>query len=338
MIQKRKNEKTKKILLAVLLGVIALGAVGFGVYQAFKDTEPPIVETDNSGVSETIESRGVKVRLLSTRTLENDVVEKTFSYSVEPSNATNKDIKVTSTYADGSDSSQVITTSVDNQNQTITIVCNGPFKQKIIVKVTSVDNPEAYAEVTLNYVKKIESIEGTITSLFVGNGWDFDDPQFHVDTTVTYADFITPTYSDYTKDKQYTFAMKDIEIIDDEFLIQGSLPAQDTEELYTELTVMLYEAFNNQGALPTTEDMWNAVDSDAYRSWLLSVNDLDPWADDAYLCLEVMGTIYCVEDPTISVQIGGGTHFYVYFSFQGDYSDYKVGVDSISVEQTEIDF
>lgn len=48
--------------------------------------------------------------------------------------------------------------------------------------------------------------------------------------------------------------MKDIQIIDDEFLIQGSLPAQDTEELYTELTVMLYDAFNNQGALPTTED------------------------------------------------------------------------------------
>lgn len=338
MIQKRKNEKTKKILLGLLLGVIALGTIGFGVYQAFKDTEPPIVETDNGGVSETIESRGVRIRLLSTRTLEDQSVEKTFSYSVEPSNATNKDVKVTSAYVDGSDSSAVITTSVDTVSKTITVVCKGAFKQKIIVKVTSVDNPEAYAEVTLNYVKKIESIEGSITSLFVGNGWDFDEPQYHKDTTVTYADFITPTYSDFTKDKQYTFAMKDIQIIDDEFLIQGSLPAQDTEELYTELTVMLYDAFNNQGALPTTEDMWNAVDSDAYRSWLLSVNDLDPWADDAYLCLEVRGTIYCVEDPSISVQIGGGTHFYVYFSFQGDYSDYKVGVDSISVEQTEIDF
>ena len=206
------------------------------------------------------------------------------------------------------------------------------------MKVTSVDNPEAYAEVTLNYVKKIESIEGNITSLYVGNGWTHNYDGCHIDDTVTYADFITPTYSDYTKDKQYTFGMKDIQIIDDEFLIQGSLPDQDTDELYTELTVMLYDAFNNQGSLPTTEDMWHAVDSDAYRSWLLSVNDLDPWADDAYLCLEVRGTVYCIEDPSISVQIGGGTHFYVYFSFQGDYSDYKVGVDSISVEQTEIDF
>lgn len=337
MIQKRKNTKTKKILLGLLLGVIALGAIGYGTYQVLNE-ENPVVETEKSGVSETIESRGVKVRLLSTRTLENDVVEKTFSYSVEPSNATNKEIKVTSAYVDGSDSSQVITTSVDSLSQTITVVCNGPFKQKIIVKVTSVDNPEAYAEVTLNYVKKIESIDGTITSLHVGNGWDVNFEGAHIDTTVTYADFITPTYSDFTKDKQYTFAMKDIHIISDEFLIQGSLPDQDTDELYTELTVMLYDAFNNQGSLPTTEDMWNAVDSDAYRSWLLSVADLDPWSDDAYLCLEVQGTIYCVEDPTISVQIGGGTHFYVYFSFQGDYSDYKVGVDSISVEQTEIDF
>ena len=338
MIQKRKNERTKKILLGLLLGVIALGAIGFGVYQAFKDTEPPIVETDNGGVSETIESRGVRIRLLSTRTLEDESVEKTFSYSVEPSNATNKDVKVSALFVDGSDCSSVITTAVDKETQTITITCKGAFKQKIIVKVTSVDNPEAYAEVTLNYVKKIESIEGTITSLYVGNGWTQNYPEQHIDTTVTYADFITPTYSDFTKDKQYTFGMRDIQIIDDEFLIQGSLPAQDTEELYTELTVMLYDAFNNQGALPTTEDMWNAVDSDAYRSWLLSVNDLDPWADDAYLCLEVRGTIYCIEDPSISVQIGGGTHFYVYFSFQGDYSDYKVGVDSISVEQTEIDF
>ena len=336
MIQKRKNSKTKKILLAVLLGFIALGAIGFGVYQAFNE-ETPVVETDNSGVSESIVSRGVKIRLLSTRTLENNAVEKTFSYSVEPSNATNKDVKVTSAYVDGSDSSAVITTSVDTASKTITVVCKGAFKQKIIVKVTSVDNPEAYAEVTLNYVKKIESIEGTITSLYVGNGWTQNYPEQHIDTTVTYADFITPTYSDFTKDKQYTFAMKDIQIIDDEFLIQGSLPAQDTEELYTELTVMLYDAFNNQGALPTTEDLWNAVDSDAYRSWLLSVADSDPMSDH-YLCLEVQGTIYCVEDPTISVQIGGGSYFYVYFSFQGDYSDFKVGVDSVSVEQTEIDF
>ena len=338
MIQKRKNERTKKILLGLLLGVIALGAIGFGVYQAFKDTEPPIVETDNGGVSETIESRGVRIRLLSTRTLEDESVEKTFSYSVEPSNATNKDVKVSALFVDGSDCSSVITTAVDKETQTITITCKGAFKQKIIVKVTSVDNPEAYAEVTLNYVKKIESIAGTITSLHVGNGWDLDFEGCHKDTSVTYADFITPTYSDFTKDKQYTFGMRDIQIIDDEFLIQGSLPDQDKDELYAELTVMLYDAFNNQGALPTTEDMWNAVDSDAYRSWLLSVNDLDPWADDAYLCLEVRGTIYCIEDPSISVQIGGGTHFYVYFSFQGDYSDYKVGVDSISVEQTEIDF
>ena len=336
MIQKRKNSKTKKIILGLLLSVIALGAIGFGVYQAFKE-ETPIVETDNSGISETIESRGVRIRLLSTRTLEDESVEKTFSYSVEPSNATNKDVKVTSAYVDGSDSSAVITTSVDTSSQTIIVVCKGAFKQKIIVKVTSVDNPEAYAEVTLNYVKKIESIEGTITSLYVGNGWEYNYKTDHIDTSVTYADFITPTYSDYTKDKQYTFAMKDIQIIEDEFLIQGSLSAQDTDELYASLTVMLYDAFNNQGALPTTEDLWNAVDSDAYRSWLLSVADSDPMSDH-YLCLEVTGTIYCVEDPTISVDIGGDTWFYVYFSFQGDYSDFKVGVDSVSVEQTEIDF
>ena len=337
MIQKRKNERTKKILLGLLLGVIALGAIGFGVYQAFKDTEPLIVETDNGGVSETIESRGVRIRLLSTRTLEDQSVEKTFSYSVEPSNATNKDVKVSALFVDGSDCISVITTAVDKETQTITITCKGAFKQKIIVKVTSVDNPEAYAEVTLNYTKKIESIEGTITSLYVGNGWEYDYKSDHIDTSVTYADFITPTYSDFTKDSEYTFAMKDIEVIEDEFLIQGSLPAQDTAELYTELTVMLYDAFNNQGALPTTEDLWNAVDSDAYRSWLLSVADSDPMSDH-YLCLGVTGTIYCVEDPSISVQLGGGSHFYVYFSFRGDYSDYKVGVDSISVEQTEIDF
>ena len=216
MIQKRKNSKTKKILLGLLLGVIALGAIGYGTYQVLNE-DTPIVETDNGGVSETIESRGVKVRLLSTRTLEDERVEKTFSYSIEPSNATNKDIKVTSAYADGSESSQVITTSVNSADQTITITCNGPFKQKIIVKVTSVDNPEAYAEVTLNYVKKIESIEGNITSLYVGNGWTHNYDGCHIDDTVTYADFITPTYSDYTKDKQYTFGMKDIQIIDEEF-------------------------------------------------------------------------------------------------------------------------
>ena len=334
---KQKNTKTKKILLGLLLGVISLGAIGFGVHQAFNDVETPIVETDNSGVKETIESRGVKIKLLSTQVQADKSIVKTFKYSIEPSDASNKEVKVTALFADGSDCSSVIATSVDKNNQTITITCKGAFNQKIIVKVTSIDNPNAYANVTLNYVKKIESIEGTITNLYVGKGWKYDTVSDHSDTSVTYADFITPTYSDYTKDKQYTFAMKDIEIIEDEFLIQRSLSAQDTDELYTELTVMLYDAFNNQGSLPTTEDIWNAVNTDGYRSWLTSVADLDPM-DDAYLCLEVRGTIYCVEDSTISVQLGGGSHFYVYFSFQDDYSNFKVGVNSISVDTTEVDF
>ncbi|MFR1524192.1 MAG: hypothetical protein ACLSUV_01610 [Bacilli bacterium] len=335
---KQKNTKTKKIVLGLLLGVICLGAIGFGVHQAFNENKTSIVDVDESGVSETIESRGVKIKLLSTQVQADKSIVKTFKYSVEPSDATNKEVKVTALFADGSDCSSVITASVDKHTQTITITCKGAFKQKINVKVTSVDNPNAYANVILNYVKKIQSIEGTIKSLYVGNGWSQNYPEQHKDTTVTYADFITPTYSDYTKDKQYTFAMRDIEIIDDEFLIQGSLPDKDTEELYTKLNVMLYEAFNNQSALPTSEDMWNAVDTDTYRSWLLGVADLDPWEEDAYLCLEARGTIYCVEDPTISVQLGGGTHFYVYFSFQDDYSNLKVGVNNISVDTTEIDF
>ncbi len=330
-------KKKSKILLTLLIGLLSLSAIGFGTYHIVKNNDNPVVETDDSGVSTSIRSEGIKIRLLSTQTNQDQSVVKTFSYSIEPSNATNKEVTVTSAYLDGSDSSTVISTSVDTATQTIAVTCKGAFKQKIVVKIVSVDNPNAYAEVTLNYVKKIESIEGTIKNLYVGNGWEYDSKTDHIDTSVTYADFITPTYSDFTKDKQYTFAMKDIEIIEDEFLIQGALPNQDTDELYASLTVMLYDAFNNQGALPTTEDLWNAVDSNEYRSWLLNVADSDPMSD-AYLCLEVTGTIYCVEDPTISVRLGGGSFFYVYFSFQGDYSNFKVGVDSITVETTEVDF
>lgn len=336
MIQKRKNTKTKKILLAVLLGVIALGAIGYGTYQVLNE-DTPIVETDNGGVSETISSRGVKVKLLSTRTLEDERVEKTFSYSIEPSNATNKDIKVTSAYVDGSESSQVITTSVNSENQTITITCNGPFKQKIIVKVVSVDNPDAYAEITLNYTKKIESIEGHVTSLYVGNGWEYTYEENLIDTKVTYSDFIKPTYSDFTKDQTYTFEMKDIDVFVDEFLTPHRLTDETANLVFDGFEELLIDAFENQGALPTTEDVWNLVDNDEYRSWLLKMANTDPMADH-YLCFGVEGTIYCVEDPSISVQLGGGSYFYVYISFQDDYSNFKIGVDSISVETNEIDF
>ena len=45
---------------------------------------------------------------------------------------------------------------LDDLNQCeLTIDSLKQIKQKIIVKVTSVDNPEAYAEVTLNYVKSL---------------------------------------------------------------------------------------------------------------------------------------------------------------------------------------
>lgn len=331
-----KNKK-RKFILGILLGALTLGAIGFTTYEVLKNDDPIVEIQDESFVKANIISRGVNVRLLSTQTQTDESVVKTFSYIVTPSNATNKDVTISAKYLDGSDCSSVVTVSVDTSMQQFTITCKGSFSQQIKVTLVSVDNPNATAEVTLNYVKKIETIEGTITNLYVGKGWEYDNENDHIDTSVTYADFITPTYSDHTKDQSYTFAMKDIEVIKDEFLIQGSLSSQDTDELYKELTVMLYDAFNNQGSLPTTEDIWNAVDSDGYRSWLLSVADSDPM-NDHYLCLEVRGTIYCVEDPSISVQLGGGIHFYVYFSFQDDYSAYKIGVDGVSIEQSQVDF
>ena len=109
----------------------------------------------------------------------------TVSYEVQPENATNQDITVTPTFA-GDDSSSTdddswksektvtdyVTTSVDNESKTVTINCTEAFGSQILVTLTSVDNPEATASLTVDYrIKRTYSINASSHTITSNGNW-----------------------------------------------------------------------------------------------------------------------------------------------------------------------
>ena len=109
----------------------------------------------------------------------------TVSYEVQPENATNQDIAVTPTFA-GDDSSSTdddswksektvtdyVTTSVNNESKTVTINCTEAFGSQILVTLTSVDNPEATASLTVDYrIKRTYSINASSHTITSNGNW-----------------------------------------------------------------------------------------------------------------------------------------------------------------------
>lgn len=347
----KKYEKRNGIVL-ILGAVLIAGAsatLTAGICTDWFRTNPfeKSEKDPSSGLETSIKEDGVSLKLLATTTTSEGYVVKTFGFTITPSNASDQTVNAEAKYNDGSDAADVIAVSVDNDAKTISLTNKGAFSQQIVVTVTSNANAAAKATITVDYVKKLLEIRETFAAGDFGYNFGGSNQDNYNISDFSISSMITPEYSVYTKDKNYTFAVKGVSVFCDyengNWMVSSGLEffntIKDPEAILRKIEKMIEERMLSGGALPTAEEIWN-IDSDSgWHSYLsyVSENHLSINTDD-YISFDFDATYYCVEDPSIELNFRKEGDANIGLSLDYDYSDKTVEVSGITVEVPSIEF
>lgn len=349
--QQTKQYKTENKILtgvSILLLILLTGTITAGICTNWFQNNPfeQSQKDSKDDVETSIKENGVSLKLLSTSTTKEGYVVKTFTFGVEPANATDQTVTASAKYKDGGDCSAVMSVAVNNEAKTIALTCKAAFSKQIIVTVTSNANSSAKATITLDYVKKLLAIndKNSTISLAVGDGYVLQEKDYaRYVNNFSINEMITPSYSVFTKDKNYTFAVKDVTVGVDEIIYDGSDLdlGWDSNILYqtylTPVANLLKTKIQNKGSVPTKEEIWNAVDDNTWHSFLKGYEkNVKQNNYTEYVCsFAFTATYYCIEDPTKELAINNG---YINFYPAYDWSGFSVNVDRITVETPTIEF
>ena len=214
-------------------------------------------------------------------------------------------------YADKKeDCSEVLTASLDQENQTIVITCHKDFATKIILTLTAVNNPKAYLEMAIHYEKKLLLIDMNYQDLTYG------DQFMQFDQELLYK----PIYSQYTKDKNYTF---EIDIIDFTYY-DGLGQFENFQDLFAEKIVEMISEESEW----TAEMWWNLSENNQWHSALLEYDSND------IVYGKLLYKVKCNETNMVSEDFL--CSFYIPLAM--DYSNFEVLVDSLQTSDVELVF
>ena len=174
-------EKSKKIrsIVAGCLAAVTLATAGLAVatdgFKSFKKNDNIQMELPEENNGETVigESTGNGVKVMSAKIAKEDYVANgisplaetayTLTATVLPADTTNKKVdwsiafkNASSTWASGKTVTDYVTVTPSADGAlTAVVACLQPFGEQIKVTVTSQDNAEAKAEVSVDYVKRL---------------------------------------------------------------------------------------------------------------------------------------------------------------------------------------
>lgn len=336
---KNTKKTTSKRISGFALAAVAL-FVGVGGYLVSRSLPADTPVTVDPGLGNgTIITNGMKIRYLSETTNTDGSVTKVYSYTVTPVNADIQSASAVAKYIDDTDPSAVLTASIDKTEQTISVTCLRAFSKQIVVyvDVTAMDNSTASGTITFDYVKKILGLEATAdhdtNCYYVGNGWSA--AKNGLISSLAIEEFIMPSYSVYTKDKDYTFSTSvmavqycDETVIEDykEYSISDATIALLQEALEVKMKL-------GNAAYFTPTELWNIDSSNSWHSFLMHVKDADPELNYINFCFYT--DFYCDQNHSVKI---AEQEYYICLSFAGDYSGLSVGVDSMTLEATTGEF
>lgn len=295
--------KKKKILTTGIIVVASLTMIAGGlILDNFKDNQ--------SNVETEIINNGIKLYLLSeSENLEGETI-KTFSYTITPEDATNQDIKIAVQYKGGGNCEDKVTATIDIEKKLVTVTCLEAFDKEIEIILTSLDNPAISGKVLVNYLKKINDVALELEI------WDEDNNLL-----------ITPEYSIFSKDQEYTFSIAIESIYCNDYNFSYSFPEQ------TEAMMEIFKShIENDLGLPTEEDFISVANGN--NKYINALIENNHWS---YYNLDV--------DYSITVMPGGKVFEksdilcpYVTNDEMYDFSPYKIAVTSINPDLGNIDF
>ena len=308
------------LALAITLGV---GGSAILLNSRKNNTNKDSVIVDE-GNDYKIRDKGLGIKYLSSSLNSFGQEDKTFSYSIKPDNATNKKINLDLKYQDGTECNDVMTANVDESLMTVTLSCLADFDKKIIVTITSEDNPSANAEITLDYTKKIIDVSKNYETLEIGE-FNYQHGDINIDH---FEDkyFYVPNYSKYTKDVNYSFEVKDFDVNFDEFL--GGMDGPYDKELNESLSLLLENAIKSHGNV-SDEELWNASSLNSWHAWLKASTG----EGVNYIGFNVSYKVYNNNKEYLNDSV------YIYLGTTGRNFDGKlIGVDSVIADTDNIDF
>ena len=258
-------------LAAVLVAGVGVTAIATDGFQDFGNTDNIQMELPEENIGGAVigESHGNGLKLTSAKIAAADYEEYgvsplaeeayTLTVTVTPSNATNQAMtwavkfeNSASAWATGKTATQYVrvTPSVigdggpgSESGTTATVECLQAFGEPIIIEVASVDNPEAMASCTVDYVKRVTSVS------FYNYGGD--TYSFGADSPVQFIP--TPVYTDGTLTPTITY---------------GPVKAEFTEEGLSDYGLTSY--YKGEYELPS--DI--AVGGDVFHTTDFTYNDL----------------------------------------------------------------
>ena len=346
----KNNKKLIIISIASLVALITIGSIYY-LSHGFKNW--PIKEENSSSIESSTQSNGIELHLLSTTNNDDGSIIKTFSFSITPSNATDQTVSVSAKYKDGTSCQNCLTVEANNYSKRITLHCLKAFSKQIIIEVVSNSNPNINATVTVDYVKKISSIQSPFNDKYVciGNGWSGSE-NIQIND-FSFSSMINTIYSSYTKNSDYTFSVKDVDVSFED--VGGELleyKEYNLQEIFTDyhngyagygvktlFSDLLEERIKTAGEIPSADDIWNipeaAISSNIQevRNCLYDISTLDP--SSFYLTFLFSATYYCNENTSISFTYKSES---LNVSFKNDYTDKFVPVKNLLLENYNIEF
>lgn len=352
---KKENNRTEKITIAVL----ALLLIGGGCYIGGKhimDSKQPVIETVPGDDEVAIKNQGITIKKLNTVTNKDGSVTKTFSYTIEPANATNKGVTLTAKYADGTDCSAIVTLSSNETDQTISITCKSDFDKVINVSVVSKANTNAKSTITLNYVKKLKSFNAKphvedyggysiyFSDRFAGDSsiigefsYQYNNMTTSLNTLIN--DLFDITYTKFTKDQKFNYFLKDVTVINDEIYtntVDWGSYGDLINNYYSNLLTEYLNDQTNDDFSTVAEDIWNLSNDNQYHSLLLEESKYN--ASESYIAFSFGAEVYFNNGDNTESILNTRFEGLVTFPLSFDYSSKTVGVDTLTPEITNIDF
>ena len=218
---------------------------------------------------------------------------------------------------------------MDQENQTIVITCHKDFGRVINLKLTSNMIPDLTATLIIDYEKKVKQL--TLTdNVCWGVGGNCDMESFKE------GEFFNYEYTDWTKDKEYTFEMVNPRAVyadDIDFRGINELLAPDE---YVGLSKLLVDKMCAFGEMPTADELWNLYDNDDWRAYIYQATQDNYGHPNLGIKYKISGALTCVQNPDWKVFYNEKEVYFMLGDF--DYSNYIVRPDGINFSESNIIF
>jgi len=327
--KKEQNKTIKGAVVGIAALLLLAGVFAGGMALQKSLIKDDVVESSSQGgISTSISASEMKIRALATKENADGSVTKTFSYSIEPANATDQTVTATAKYADGSNCDAVVTVAVDNTKKEISVTAKADFDKVVNVVVTSTNNVNAKATIKCDYVKKVKAAtynNAEISLSLSGN------------EAINYTNYIDVTYSKYTKDKDYSLKFKSIALGEASLSLEQEYDESVfTTQIKNDLKTYISGLFSNPGTALSDASVWNISSSNSWHSFLRYISDTRDSTIDYTITSLVVDVVDSAQEVQKTVTISNKT-FSLYLGNEWA-SSFVVNVDSLSTEVGNIEF